>query len=155
MAVPAKTNNIAVANLGMGTLLRLAYQAMMSESVEPALVRAGFGDVRSAHLPVFRALSSHPAGMRSTELATYAGITKQSMGYLVDLLEAGGYVERVQERSDQRAKAVRLTDRGRKASSTIRDLVFDVEADWGRRVGDDRIRQLRSILQDLVTSYER
>lgn len=155
MPIRAQNKDTAAEHLGMGTLLRLAYQAMMSESVEPALAQAGFGDIRSAHLPVFRALASFPAGMRSTELASYAGITKQSMGYLVDHLEAGGYVERVPEEADQRAKVVRLTDRGWKAGGRIRDLVLEVEAEWGRRVGVERVRQLRAILQDLVTSYER
>src|SRR5262245_42210276 len=77
--------------LGLGTLLRMPYQAL-TEAVEPALSAAGYGDIRSAHLPVFQTLARNPAGLRSTELATYARITKQSMGYLIDSLDAGGYV---------------------------------------------------------------
>jgi DNA-binding MarR family transcriptional regulator len=128
---------------------------MMTQAVEPALAAAGYGDIRSAHLPVIQALALNPEGLRSTELATYARITKQSMGYLVDHLGAGGYVERVPDPTDQRAKVVRLTPRGWMASRQIRAAVRDVEVDWARRVGAERVEQLRSILRDLVASLER
>ncbi|HEY7033898.1 MAG TPA: MarR family transcriptional regulator [Thermomicrobiales bacterium] len=140
---------------GLGTLLRMPYQAMMAEGVEPALAAAGHGAVRGAHLPVIQALATHPAGLRATALAAYARITKQSMGYLVDHLEAGGYVERAPDPVDQRAKVVRLTPRGWAASRTIRAAVGEVEADWGRRVGAARMEQLRAILRDLVASLDR
>jgi len=140
---------------GLGTLLRMPYQAMMTAAVEPALAAAGFGDLRTAHLPVIQALATHPAGLRATALAAYARITKQSMGYLVDHLGAGGYVERVPDPTDQRAKVVRLTPRGWAASRSIRAAVRDVEADWARRVGAARVEQLRAILRDLVAGLDR
>jgi DNA-binding MarR family transcriptional regulator len=141
--------------LGLGTLFRMPYQAMMTDAVEPALSSAGYGDIRSAHLPVIQTLARNPAGLRATELATYARITKQSMGYLVDHLGAGGYVERAPDPTDQRAKVVRLTPRGWTASRQIRAAVRDVEVDWARRVGAGRVEHLRAILRDLVASFER
>ena len=94
-------------------------------------------------------------GLRATELAAYSRITKQSMGYLVDQLQAGGYVERVADPIDGRAKAVRLTLRGWEAIQVIHDAVRRVEDDWGRRIGAERVEQLRGILRDLVASLER
>ena len=138
--------------LGLGTLLRMPYQVMITETVEPALAAAGFGDIRSAHLPVIRALASNPAGLRATELARYARITKQSVGYLVDHLSAGGYVERVPDPTDLRAKMVRLTPRGWTVGRKIRATVLEVEVDWAQRVGATRLECLRAILQELVTS---
>ena len=141
-----------VTEFGLGTLLRMPYQVMITETVEPALAAAGFGEIRSAHLPVIRALASNPDGLRATELAMYARITKQSVGYLVDHLSAGGYVERVPDPTDQRAKMVRLTPRGWTAGRKILATVREVEADWAQRVGAARMTCLREILQDLVTS---
>jgi len=141
-----------VAEFGMGTLLRMPYQVMITERVEPALAEAGFGEVRSAHLPVIRALASNPDGLRATDLARYSRITKQSVGYLVDHLSAGGYVERVPDPTDQRAKMVRLTPNGWAAGRLILTTVREVEADWAQRVGADRMTCLREILQELVTS---
>jgi DNA-binding MarR family transcriptional regulator len=139
----------------LGALLRVPYQAMMTEGVEPELDAAGYGDVRSAHLPVVQALTWRPAGLRATELAAHSRITKQSMGYLVDYLQARGYVERVPDPADGRAKVVRLTPRGWAMVRTIRDAVREVEADWAERVGPARIEQLRAILRDLVVALER
>jgi DNA-binding MarR family transcriptional regulator len=155
MAITESVPGTATAEHGLGTLLRMPYQAMMADGVEPALAAAGYDDVRSAHLPVFQALATQPAGMRATELATYVRITKQSMGYLVDHLDAHGYVERVPDSSDQRAKVVRLTPRGWEVSRAIRAAVRDVETGWARRIGAEPMRHLRAILQDLVENLER
>jgi DNA-binding MarR family transcriptional regulator len=154
MAITDAGRGTGEAELGLGTLLRMPYQAMINDVVEPALASAGFSDIRSAHLPVIQALAMSPAGLRATELATYARITKQSMGYLVDHLDAGGYVERAPDPTDLRAKVVRLTPHGWNLSRTIRATVREVEADWARRVGVTRLKLLREILQELVTSLE-
>jgi DNA-binding MarR family transcriptional regulator len=152
MAITRAGHEADVTEFGLGTLLRMPYQVLITETLEPALADAGFGDIRSAHLPVVRALASNPDGLRATELAMYARITKQSVGYLVDHLSAGGYVERVPDPTDQRAKMVRLTPHGWAAGRTILATVREVEADWAQRVGADRMTCLREILQDLVTS---
>lgn len=135
---------------GLGTLLRLPYQAMMTDVVEPALASAGFDDIRAAHLPVVQALAMNPDGLRSTELATYARMTKQSMGYLVDHLSGGGYVERVPDPTDMRAKVVRLTPLGWQLGSHIRDIVLGVEAEWANAIGQDRMQELKTILREIV-----
>ena len=155
MAITVARHGADETELGLGTLLRIPYQVMMTDAVEPALSSAGYGDIRSAHLPVIQALARNPTGLRSTELATYVRITKQSMGYLVDHLGAGGYVERAPDPTDQRAKVVRLTPRGWTASRNIRAAVRAVEVDWARRIGAGRIEQLRAILRDLDAALER
>jgi len=155
MAISGAAKGHDETDLGLGTLLRIPYQVMMAEAVEPGLSAAGYDDVRSAHLPVIQALASNPSGLRSTELATYARITKQSMGYLVDHLDGGGYVERVPDPTDQRAKVVCLTSRGWELSRTIRSAVLDVEAEWAERVCTARMKQLRATLRDLVAGFER
>jgi DNA-binding MarR family transcriptional regulator len=155
MAISRSAHGHDETQLGLGTLLRISYQVMMAEAVEPNLAAAGYDDIRSAHLPVIQALSSNPAGLRSTELATHARITKQSMGYLVDHLDSGGYVERVPDPTDQRAKVVCLTQRGWELSRNIRSAVLDVETDWAGRVGTERMKQLRATLRDLVAGFER
>src|SRR5690242_18594724 len=93
----------------LGALLRIPYQAMMSDVVAPGLAAAGYGDVRPRHLPLTQTLSRHPTGLRATELAARARITKQSMGTLIDELERGGYVERAPDPADGRARLIRLT----------------------------------------------
>lgn len=154
MEVEDGSQKSGAGRLGLGTLLRIPYQVLMGEVIEPALAAAGFGDIRVAHLQAMQALSMRPEGLRATELAAHARITKQSMGYLLDHLRAGGYVERAPDATDQRAKVVRLTPRGWALSRTIRETVLGVEAEWATRIGDERMKQLRAILEELVASFD-
>jgi DNA-binding MarR family transcriptional regulator len=134
----------------LGALLRMPYQAMMGEVVEPGLAAAGHGAVRPTHFPIVQTLSRHPSGLRATDLAERARVTKQSMGALIDHLEAHGYVERVPDPDDGRARLTRLTDRGWDFVTTVRRLVERVEAEWVGLVGAERVAQLRGLLTELV-----
>src|SRR5260221_13083206 len=71
----------------IGALLRIPREAALRQ-VLAGLAAAGFGEVRPAHFTVFQHMP--PEGIRLTALADAALMTKQSMGYLVDDLEALG-----------------------------------------------------------------
>ena len=135
----------------LGALLRFAHQAVIRRIVD-RLSAAGFDDVQPAHFVPLQALWDYPEGARSTELAARARITKQSMGELLEQLAARGYVERVPDPQDGRARLVRITSRGRKAGRMARDTVREVEADWSRRLGADRIEEMRKTLRMLLES---
>jgi DNA-binding MarR family transcriptional regulator len=92
--------------------------------------------------------------MRATELAARTRITEQSIAALLDQLEGRGYVERRDDPGDQRAKRVVLTPRGRQASRVIRATVRRSQADWGRRVGHERVNAMEQTLRDLVASLQ-
>ncbi len=63
---------------------------------------------------VLMQLSRHPRyGMLQTELARDLDVGKVTVGGLIDRLETAGYVRRVPDRVDRRAKRVHVTDRGR------------------------------------------
>jgi maltose O-acetyltransferase len=76
-----------------------------------AVVAAGAADVTPTQARLMAQVD--PDGTRTVTLAARARITKQSAGFLVDQLERAGYVERVPDPADGRAKLVRLTRRGR------------------------------------------
>ena len=90
--------------------------------------------------------------MRLTELATYAGMTKQSMGELADKMEAAGYIERVADPTDRRAVRIRFTRKGLKVARVTRALVREVEAEWGRAIGRTRLHALRETLCAILES---
>jgi DNA-binding MarR family transcriptional regulator len=131
----------------IGALLRIPREAVVTQVVT-RLVAAGFGDVRPAHFTVFQHMP--PEGARLTALAEAALLTKQSMGYLVDDLEAHGYVERVPDPADHRAKLVRLTARGRAVEETVRAVIQDIEEEWAARLGQDEYRKLTQLLRALI-----
>lgn len=88
-------------------------------------------------------------GIRLTELAAQAQITKQSAGALVDQLEAGGYVERVPDPTDSRARLVRLADRGREVQTLARREERRILRDWEAHLGTERLEALTEALTSL------
>lgn len=136
----------------LGALLRLSHQALLAE-LNAGLAAAGYGDMPPNHAAA-RTLWDHPDGVRATELAAAARITKQSMAALIDQLEVSGYVERIDHPADKRAKLVRLTKRGREAGRVARNLVRRVESDWANRIGKARLAVLKQTLADLMTSLD-
>ena len=132
--------------LNVGLLLYLPYRAMEARIFEE-LAAAGFDDVTPAQARVFQRIA--PDGSRLTELAAQAGITKQSAGFLVDQLERAGYVERVPDPADGRARLVRVAERGARSVEVSRAVVARVEAEWTAHVGASRMAELRGILTDL------
>ena len=135
----------------IGALLRIPREAAITRTVA-GLTAAGYSDVRPAHFTVFQHMP--PEGIRLTALAEAALLTKQSMGYLVDDLEARGYVERVPDPADRRAKLVRLTTRGRAVDETVRSVIRQVEAEWAARLGEGEYRQLTHLLRALIAILE-
>ena len=133
-------------SLNVGLLLFLPYRAMETRVFE-GLAAAGFDDFTPAQARVFQRIA--PDGSRLTDLAEQAGITKQSAGFLVDQLERAGYVERVPDPADGRARLVRVAERGARSVEASRGIVAQVEAEWTAYLGARRMAQLRRILTDL------
>jgi DNA-binding MarR family transcriptional regulator len=78
-------------------------------------------------------------------------MTKQSVGEVVSDLEQRGYVERVPDPSDGRAKIIRLTDRGQEAMALGREIIEEIERDWAERYGAERVAALRDALEAVAT----
>jgi DNA-binding MarR family transcriptional regulator len=130
-------------------LLDVAKEALLRE-FEQELASAGYGDIRPTHGCVFRFVRDE--GMRLTRLAELAGITKQSTGELVDDLVNLGYVERVPDPEDRRAKLIRLTDKGRTAQRIGFGLIVDLEKRWAERFGAERLARLRETLEEIAAA---
>lgn len=132
--------------LNVGLLLYIPYRAMEAR-VFGALAAAGFDDFSPAQARVFQRIA--PGGTRLTDLAEQAQITKQSAGFLVDQLERSGYVQRIPDPTDARARLVRIADRGARAVPVAAAVVAEVEAEWSEHLGARRMSQLRAALTSL------
>jgi len=130
----------------LGALLRDPFREM-TEHIHRRLAEAGHPLVRVAHGNVFQYLDDE--GTRVSVLAERAQMTKQSMGELVAHLEQHGYVERVPDPSDGRAKLVRATARGDETYPVARAAIAEVEARWAERIGEPKLRRLRALLEEL------
>ncbi len=67
----------------------------------------------------------------------------------MDQLERAGYVERVPDPTDARARLVRLAPRGRAAQAEARKVERALDAEWEQHLGRARMRELRRALVDL------
>lgn len=135
----------------LGALLRLPYEALQRE-VYGGLAARGFPEIRPAHSAVFRNIA--PGGSRLSALAERAGMTKQSMAYLVDGLEAAGHVASAADPADGRARIVRLTPKGEKVLAALLDLGAAAEARLAERIGAKRAAKLRRALEEWVAALE-
>ena len=130
----------------LAVLLREPYR-VGSERLVRRFAERGHPQVRGPHGNVFPYLDSE--GTRVSVLAERAQITKQSMAELVIHLEEHGYVERVPDPVDRRAKLVRSTAKGEELYAIARELVAEIEAEWTEQLGEERMRLLREILEEL------
>jgi DNA-binding MarR family transcriptional regulator len=132
-------------------LLEIVIEAVFSE-FRGELEEAGYGDIRPSHGCVFRFVRED--GMRLTDLASLAGITKQSAGEVVDDLVSRGYVERVQDPGDRRAKLIRLTAKGEEAQRVGFGLFAKIERRWGRRYGAERLAAMRELAEEIAATEQ-
>ena len=113
--------------------LRRIAQSIVDELIK-RLHAAGYTDITAAHHPVFYNLDL--LGTRLTELAARAGMTHQAMGESVSSLVELGYLERVPDPVDRRARLVVLTPKGRRAVRRARAEVADIDTRWVTRLHD-------------------
>jgi len=131
----------------IAALLRVPYQAVVARVTRR--LAEEFPGLRPAQLIVLQTLDHPPEGTRLTELAERAQITVQSMGELVDALERHGYVRRVPDPADRRAKLICYTDRGWAAHERGGEIVLDVQAEWAQLIGAERFQELVALLREL------
>lgn len=136
--------------VSLPTLLTQAKDVTI-ELLHRRLGEMGFEGIRYRHGSVFRFID--PQGSRLTELAERAGLTKQAVGELVDELERLGYVGRVADPGDRRAKIIRLTERGTQGQLAASRIIGDIERQWAQRLGRDQIALLRRILEDIIAFH--
>ncbi len=114
----------------MISLLRRTTRLMVDE-ITIRLDGAGFPDCPPRFHAIFENIE--PEGTRLTVLAARAGVTHQAIGEVVAELEQRGFVERVPDPIDGRARLVRLTDPGRQLVRAAIAVIDDIEREWTAR----------------------
>ena len=98
--------------------------------------------VGAAHIHITRHLPLD--GARLTELAQAAGLTKQSMGDLVDQCEAWGLVTRGADPLDARARRIAFTPAGLDWLAAFQAAVTQAEAEFRGQIDDIGLYYVRS-----------
>lgn len=130
------------AAMNTGLLLYLPYRHL-EERVLAALEGRGHR-ISASQARVFQRIG--PAGSRLVDLAAATSLTKQSVGFLVDQLEAAGHVTREPDPRDARARLVTITPAGWGMVAESALVVAEVEREWADLLGDDELHRLRLAL---------
>lgn len=109
---------------------------------------AGFGDVRAAHVTLFR--WPGPDGRRPSEVAADVRISKQRVNDLLRDLERLGYLCLARDPGDSRARIIHLTERGRRLHEVAVAVHAQIEDEWRHRIGPRRYEDLRAALAELM-----
>ena len=123
-----------------------AWRRAIDERVGPRVLGelAPGAALRRSHL---RLLSlTPPAGLRVTDLAARAGMTKQALGEFVAALQEAGLVEVAVDDRDRRVRRVRPTPAGRRLQGIIEAAFAEIEQGWRERVGPERWAAFREAL---------
>jgi DNA-binding MarR family transcriptional regulator len=137
----------------LGLLMFIAARDVETRVVA-AMRRAGIDDITLAQARVAARIG--PNGTRLTDLAEQAQVTKQTATAIVDRLEAAGYVERVRDPTDGRARLVRLTGKAAALLPVARAEEAQIEREWEAHLGPRRMRELREalvLLREITDPY--
>ncbi|HEY0643054.1 MAG TPA: MarR family transcriptional regulator [Nocardioides sp.] len=127
----------------VGVLMYVAARSLEARAYD-AVVAAGADDVTPTQARLMAQIDRD--GTRVVTLAARARITKQSAAFLVDQLEQAGYVERVADPRDGRAKLVRLTPHARAVGDAADAEVARALAEWEEHLGPMRMRRLEETM---------
>jgi DNA-binding MarR family transcriptional regulator len=133
-------------DIALVPLLATVKEAVVAE-LHARLTALGFAEIRPAHGCVFANIDH--TGTRLTELSERSGLTKQSVGEAVADLERLGFVERVPDPADGRAKIIRLTAHGAEALAAAAEIFADIERRFAEAVGPERYAAFRATLAEL------
>ena len=128
------------------TLVTLLFQfrhCIIDELID-RVAAAGYPDIRPSDSRVFESVDS--AGTRLSVMAMRGHMTHQSMSELVVGLEARGYVKRMADPSDRRARLICVTPRGRELMRVALSELADIESEWLDRLKAAGCDDLRGAL---------
>lgn len=116
-----------------------------------ALHAQGFNDITPRHGAVFAYLD--PDGTRASVLSRRSGVHKQIMGNLIDELENLGYVARVPDPADRRAKLVKPTQKGHAQRIAAHDIRNAIEARYRGTLGNHAYEALLASIATLTEAF--
>jgi DNA-binding MarR family transcriptional regulator len=133
--VPALVNLVAASG---APRLRAAFAAAGLEGIRPAqavaLVPLAIG------------------GLHASDLADRLRVSRQAVAQAVSSLERHGYVTRLPDPVDARARIIELTPRGQQALRVMRSNAIELERHWQHVLGKQRLAEFRETLIMLLSA---
>jgi DNA-binding MarR family transcriptional regulator len=99
-------------------------------------------------------LANPEAGVRLSDLVSEVSLPKQTVGDLLDELEAMKMVERFPDPDHGVIKRVRLGPKGKVWAAEVRKVSAATEQKWATRLGSKKMKSLRALLEELAATVE-
>ncbi|MEU4689698.1 MarR family transcriptional regulator [Actinoplanes sp. NPDC023714] len=112
----------------------------------------GFGDLKPKHGAVLAYLDEN--GIGQNELTRLAGRNKQTIGAILDELERLGYLTRVPDPADRRARLIMPTGRGLEWMRVSDGIVEDIERRHAEMVGTEEYAAFLRTLKTITGSSQ-
>ena len=106
-----------------------------------------FPELRGSHRRLLQMIP--PEGIRITDLARRADMTKQALGEFMDWLERAGFVASGQDPADGRVRLITRTEQGDAAAIEAQRAIDAVERGWRREIGAARYDAMKQVLRQL------
>ena len=126
--------------------LAWAYQAESSER----LAALGWKGLSLSHTILLANLEEE--GNRCTVVTERAGIRKQSMGAIADLLVKKGCLLMEEDPSDRRARIMRFTVKGRRFLTDANRIIEDLEQEYRIILGEEEFARFKNAISRLADS---
>jgi DNA-binding MarR family transcriptional regulator len=115
-----------------------------------AFAAAGLDGIQPAQSAVLVPLVA--GGLHASDLADRFRVSRQAVAQAIAALERHGYVTRVPDPDDARARLIELTPRGREALRVMRSHAVGLDKRWEKTLGERRLTDLRDTLRILLES---
>jgi len=140
------------AQIGLGRSLQTLLRSWQDESSR-LLAERGWAGLSLAHTVLLENLDEE--GSRCTTVTERAGLRKQSMGTIAEILEAQGCIVMSDDPEDGRARIMRFTERGHLFLADARAVAAEIEGRYEALVGVlDYAAFRRAIAKLVVTTME-
>lgn len=134
----------------LGFLLWRANRLFLDE-LRRELAQRGYDDLSATHVNIMPMLDVD--GTSAQVLAKRIGITKQAAGKVVAELERTGYVSRVPDPGDARARFVVFTAKGRALLDEGEIAKLAIEARWLADLDAGAVVNLKEALSTITSPY--
>jgi DNA-binding MarR family transcriptional regulator len=115
-----------------------------------AFAAAGLDGIRPAQSVALIPLAG--GGLHASDVADRLRVSRQAVAQAITALERNSYVTRVPDPADARARIIELMPRGRQALRVMRSNALALEKRWEQTLGQQRLAELREMLQALLAA---
>lgn len=125
---------------------------LFEDEIISSLSKTSYKEVTRTDLNAMRYIDAK--GLTATQLAKFAGISKQAMSKQIEDLTQRGYVRKVADIDDGRIYKILFTDKGVSLINYLIGIIKEIEHRYERKIGKSEYLKLKTNLKILIGLYE-